>query len=421
MFGDGDTSLAMLCSSLGVIADAIDADVFICDTTGHIIVCRDYFVHGVLVGNYCEIHDSLVMTKEAVEGASGGSYSTVSTLGGQFNGLQYIVGGPVRVAGVTVATVFAVAPVTNSVVSFVLPIIELFFFAVAIALIFGIIAVYRTSRSLTKPLELMADATRSYASGDFTPRISIERNDEIGELATAFNTMAGSLAQLESSRRSFVANVSHELKTPMTTIGGFIDGILDGTIPPMEQNHYLHIVSKEVKRLSRIVVSMLNISKIEAGQLELKFSRVNLSDMVLGTFLNFEKKINDGKIEIRGLEYLEPHFVRADSDMLSQVIYNLVDNAVKFTPEYGYISVSITENDGFIETAVTNSGTGVAPEELSRIFERFYKVDKSRSYDAKSTGLGLYIVKSILDLHDGSVSATSEEGSFTRFEFRLPK
>ncbi len=421
MFGDGDTSLAMLCSSLGVISDAIDADVFICDTTGHLIVCRDYFVNGVLVGNYCEFHDNLVMTREAVDGAAVGAYSTVSTLDGQYSGLQYIVGEPVRVAGVTVATVFAVAPVTNSVISFVLPIIELFFFAVAIALVFGIIAVYRTSRSFTKPLELMADATRSYASGDFTPRIDISRNDEIGELATAFNTMAGSLAQLESSRRSFVANVSHELKTPMTTIGGFIDGMLDGTIPPAEQERYLKTVSQEVKRLSRIVVSMLNLSKIEAGQLDMNFSKVNLSDMILATFLNFEKKISDGKIEIRGIEYLGTHFVRADSDMLGQVVYNLVDNAVKFTPEHGYISVSITEQDGFIETAVTNSGTGVAPEEINRIFERFYKVDKSRSYDAKSTGLGLYIVKSILDLHGGSISAESEEGRFTRFVFRLPK
>lgn len=420
MFGDGDTSLAMLCSSLGVISDAIDADVFICDTTGHIIVCRDYFIHGVLVGNYCEFHDNLVMTKEAVDGACAGAYSTVSTLDGQYSGLQYIVGEPVRVAGVTVATVFAVAPVTNSVISFVMPIIELFFFAVAVALVFGIIAVYRTSRSFTKPLELMADATRSYASGDFTPRIAIERNDEIGELATAFNTMAGSLAQLESSRRSFVANVSHELKTPMTTIGGFIDGILDGTIPPSEQERYLQTVSKEVKRLSRIVVSMLNLSKIEAGQLELNFTDVNLSDMVLSTLLNFEKKISEGKIEIRGLEHLGTHYVRADSDMLSQVVYNLVDNAVKFTPEHGYISVSITESDGFIETAVTNSGAGIAPDEINRIFERFYKVDKSRSFDAKSTGLGLYIAKTVLDLHGGSVSASSEEGRYTRFVFRLP-
>lgn len=421
MFGDGDTSLATLCSSLGMISTAIDADVFICDTTGHIIICRDYFVNGVFVGNYCDFHDNLVMTADVVKGSLVDSYSTVSTLGGQYEELQYVVGEPVKVEGVTVATVFAVAPVTNSVISFVMPIVQLFIFSVAIALVFAVIAVYRMSRSFTRPLELMADATRSYASGDFTPRIDIKRSDEIGELANAFNTMAGSLAQLESSRRSFVANVSHELKTPMTTIGGFIDGILDGTIPPSEQDRYLHTVSEEVKRLSRIVVSMLNLSKIEAGQLDLKFNQVNLSDMILGTCLNFEKKINDGKIEIRGLEYLDTHFVRADSDMLSQVVYNLVDNAVKFTPEHGYISVSVTEEDGFVETAVTNSGTGVAPEELDRIFERFYKVDKSRSYDAKSTGLGLYIVKSILDLHGGSISASSVEGRYTRFVFRLPK
>ncbi len=421
MFGDGDTSVAMLCSSLGMISTAIDADVFICDTTGHIIMCRDYFENGVLVGNYCEFHDNLVITREVVEDSLVGSYSTVSTLGGQYEEIQYVVGEPVKVSGVTVATVFAVAPVTNSIVAFVLPIVQLFFFSVAIALVFAVIAIHRMSHSFTRPLEHMADATRSYAAGDFTPRIDIDREDEIGELANAFNLMAGSLAQLESSRRSFVANVSHELKTPMTTIGGFIDGILDGTIPVSEQERYLQTVSKEVKRLSRIVVSMLNLSKIEAGQLELNISHVNLSDMVLSTFLNFEKKINDGKIEIRGLEYLGTCFVRADSDMLSQVVYNLVDNAVKFTPENGFISVNISEKDGFIETAVTNSGAGVAPDELDKIFERFYKVDKSRSYDAKSTGLGLYIVKSILDLHGGSITASSIEGRYTQFVFRLPK
>lgn len=421
MYGDGGSSIAMLCSSLEMISTAIDADVFICDTTGHIIMCRDLFVNGEVVGGYCTYHDNLVMTREVSNGAYNGSFVTVSTLDGQFPELHYIAGEPVKVSGVTVATVFATAPVTNSILSFVWPIIQLFCVSVALALIFAAITIYRTARSITRPLKLMAAATKSYAKGDFSPRIDISGNDEIGQLANAFNTMANSLAQLEDSRRSFVANVSHELKTPMTTIGGFIDGLLDGTIPPSESEHYLKIVSDEVKRLSRIVVSMLNLSKIEEGQLELTFKAVSLSDMVLSALLSFEKKINDGRIDIRGLDTLGSYFVRADSDMLSQVVYNLVDNAVKFTPVGGYIRVFAEEDGDFIRATVTNSGAGIAADELEKIFERFYKVDKSRSYDVKSTGLGLYIVKSIIELHGGTISVDSVENNYTSFTFRLPR
>jgi len=297
----------------------------------------------------------------------------------------------------------------------------LFAVSLLVVMLFAVIAIYFASHIITKPLKDMADVTKSYGAGDFSPRVDINRNDEIGQLAASFNKMASSLAQLESSRRSFVANVSHELKTPMTTIGGFIDGILDETIPPEQQEYYLRIVSEEVKRLSRIVVSMLNLSKIEAGQLDLTFSDVDLSDMILGTFLNLEQKISEGDIEIRGLDLLGKHTVRADRDMLGQVVYNLVDNAVKFTPEHGYISISVVEKDDCTETHIFNSGTGIAPDELQRIFERFYKVDKSRSADAKSTGLGLYIVKSILELHNGKIYAESVEGRYTEFVFTLPK
>lgn len=420
MFGEGDSSMAALCSSLDLISTSINADVFICDTSGSIIVCRDYFENGAYVGSYCETHDNLVIRGDALRHSLEGQYLTVSSLDGQYEEPQYVAGEPVTVSGRTVAVVFAVAPLSNSIVSFVQPIIRLLVVSMLVVFVFAAIAVYGMAHSLTRPLKKMAHATRSYASGDFKPRININRSDELGELAQAFNTMANSLEQLESSRRNFVANVSHELKTPMTTIGGFIDGMLDGTIPPSQQERYLKIVSGEVKRLSRMVVSMLNLSKIEAGQLDLNIKTISLSDLVLTTFINFERKISEGKIEVRGLEYLGSHTVRADEDMLGQVVYNLVDNAVKFTPEHGYISVSITENNGMVETHISNSGTGIAQEELDKIFERFYKVDKSRSHDTKSTGLGLHIVRSILELHGGKISAVSEEGRYTEFIFELP-
>lgn len=420
MFGEGDSSMAALCSSLDLISTSINADVFICDTSGSIIMCRDYFENGAYVGSYCELHDELVISGEALSHSLEGQYLTVSVLNGQYKEPHYIAGEPVTVLGRTVAVVFAVSPVSDSIVSFVEPIIQLLFISMLIVLVFAVVAVYFIAHSLTRPLKKMARATRSYAAGDFSPRINLNRNDELGELAKAFNTMANSLEQLESSRRNFVANVSHELKTPMTTIGGFIDGMLDGTIPPSQQERYLKTVSGEVKRLSRMVVSMLNLSKIEAGQLDLNIKTVDLSNLVLTMFINFERKINDGKIEVRGLEYLGTHTVRADADMLGQVVYNIVDNAVKFTPEHGYISVNIKEENGVVETHISNSGSGVAQEELDKIFERFYKVDKSRSTDTKSTGLGLHIVRSILELHGGKIRAVSEEGRYTEFVFELP-
>ncbi len=422
MFGDGESSIAALCSSLGMVSKSIKADVFIFDTTGYLIMCRDYFVNGVLVGDFCEMHDNLLINQDIIKRAVASSYATVSTLNGQLDELHYIAGEPVKIQGQTVAVVFAMAPVTSAVVSFAVPIMHVFGISSIFALLFAAIASHRMAHRLTKPLRKMAIATRSYASGDFTPRIDIGGNDsdEIGMLAQSFNTMAGNLAQLEGSRRSFIANVSHELKTPMTTIGGFIDGMLDGTIPQSQQPYYLKIVSEEVKRLSRIVVSMLNLSKIEAGQLDLSFDSVNLSELLLTTFLNFEKKISDGKIEVRGMDFLGAYSVLADRDMIGQVVYNLVDNAVKFTPEGGYISVSINENNGFIETRISNSGAGIGKDELDKIFERFYKVDKSRSYDAKSTGLGLHIVRSILELHGGSISVLSEPDRYTEFLFKIP-
>lgn len=420
MFGDGD-SITALGSSLSLISTSIDADVFICDTTGHVIMCREFLVDGSVIADACEYHDNLIITQKIIDDILMESYSTVSNLGGQFDEPQFIVGEPVQVAGHTVALVFAVAPVTGAIIDFVFPIAQILLISLLVVMLLAVLAVYFVSHTITKPIMQMADVTKSYASGDFTPRVNLERSDEIGQLAVSFNKMASSLAQLETSRRSFVANVSHELKTPMTTIGGFIDGILDETIPAQQQEHYLKIVSEEVKRLSRIVVSMLNLSKIEAGQLDLSFSDVDLSAMLLNTFLNLEKKISDGKVEVRGLDLLGQHTVRADKDLLGQVVYNLVDNAVKFTPADGYISVSIVETDDSTETHILNSGAGVSPDEIERIFERFYKVDKSRSADAKSTGLGLYIVKSILELHGGKIYAESKEGRYTEFIFTLPK
>jgi signal transduction histidine kinase len=206
----------------------------------------------------------------------------------------------------------------------------------------------------------------------------------------------------------------------MTSIGGFIDGILDGTIPAEEEKKYLSIVSSEVKRLSRMVVSMLNISKIEAGEIQLSEIKYDVGKQIFETLLSFEKKIDDKNIEIVGFENMNEVIIEADRDLIQQVIYNLFDNAVKFTPENGKITVEAYSTNESTTVKIRNSGAGVSEEEISRIFERFYKVDKSRSFDTKGVGLGLYIVKTIINMHEGEITASSKQGEYTEFSFEIP-
>ena len=423
IYGSSDNSTAMLCSTLDLISNTLEADVYICDTYGNLYMCRDLIRNGQIAEDgYCPVHTNLNLPENSLNAVINGSYAGGTNKIGANREYQFLVGEPITVHGRTVLMVIASASVRSSLLAYLAPIVGMFFIAEAIALVIAALTVYRSVRSLTAPLVSLSNAAHSYARGDFSPRVNIDRNDEIGQLAGAFNQMAADLERLESSRRSFVANVSHELKPPMTTSGGFIDGMLDGTIPPDRHRDYLTIVSAEVRRLSRMVVSMLNLSKIEAGQLDLKFAPVDIRALLIETTLSFEKQIEQKHLDIRGFDIMLPHLIRADRDLMSQVVYNLIDNAVKFTPDDGSItfSASVTENDR-VEVKILNSGVGIPSAEKARIFERFYKVDKSRSYDKKSSGLGLYIVKSILDLHGGSIRVESAVGQYTEFIFEVPK
>ena len=281
-------------------------------------------------------------------------------------------------------------------------------------------AIYTMTYRMTKPLKLMSEASKAMAKGDFSKRIPVTSDDEIGELAVSFNQMTNSLVQLEGMRKSFVANVSHELKTPMTTIGGFIDGILDGTIEPEKQRYYLTIVSDEVKRLSRLVQSMLSMAKLESGEFILKPELFDFRELLCTIVISQEQRIEAQGLNITGLDEIPSVSVSADRDLIHQVIYNLVDNAIKFTNESGTINFSLKTDSKKLVFTITNTGKGIPEKELPYVFERFYKVDKSRSANKNSTGLGLYIVKTILKAHGGGITVISQENSFTSFSITLP-
>lgn len=419
---DASGSIAMICSNLSMISDAISADIYITDTSGNIILCKDVITQNYSISNNgrCSLHGGYTIPQEVIDEAKKGDYFAKTTLNGVYMKKQLVAAEPVKVGEETAAVVFAVAPMTAGFTNYAMNILKMFIFACLMAFSVGFIAVYFLTASLIKPLHDMSEATKAYAEGDFGPRVKVKGDDELAELVRAFNKMASDLSLLESSRRSFVANVSHELKTPMTTIGGFIDGILDGTIPESQQKHYLSIVSDETKRLSRLVTAMLNMSKIEAGELKLNPKAFDISAEIFNVLLSFEQIIERKHIEISGLDRLHSVTVTADEDMIHQVIYNLVDNAVKFT-ENGTISVFADDDENATLIKVVNTGAGISSEEREKIFERFYKVDKSRSYDVKGAGLGLYICKTIVEMHGGSIGCNSEEGKYTEFWFTIPK
>jgi signal transduction histidine kinase len=233
--------------------------------------------------------------------------------------------------------------------------------------------------------------------------------------------MASSLQKSEYQRQEFVANVSHELKTPMTTISGYVDGILDGTIPESRRDHYLQIVSDETKRLSRLVRSMLDISQLqkEEGIPEEKKMHFDLEESMGQVLITFEKKINDKNLNVDVDMPEHPVYTFANRDYVTQVIYNLIDNAVKFCPEGGTLGLTIRPGGSKAYISVSNDGETIPPEELPLVFDRFHKMDKSRSKNRDGWGLGLYIVKTIVCSHGENISVTSRDG-ITDFTFTMP-
>jgi signal transduction histidine kinase len=244
------------------------------------------------------------------------------------------------------------------------------------------------------------------------------RRDETGQLAEAFNSMADSLSKAETRRQEFIANISHELKTPMTTIAGFTDGILDGTIPAEKAPEYLQLVSSETRRLSRLVRKMLDLSKLQAEESITGHEQFDLGENMYQMLFSLEGKITARHLDMDIQIPDEPVMVWGEPDAITQVGYNLMDNAIKFSPEGAVIGLSITTRDNKAYVSIRNRGETISPEELSLIFDRFHKTDRSRSMDKDGVGLGLYIVKTILNNHKESITVTSENG-ITQFTFTL--
>lgn len=401
--------------SLSLFTKVGDAEALLCDTDGVIRICS------------CEKFscDHIGQTVDPVllaEIQKDGSWYEETSLSSIYDEPRYLAGQTLLASdGEQIGYVLVSAPMAQT-KNFMLRSSTLFFYVAIAVLIVSMLAASFLSRMQVRPLGQMADAARRFGRGELGVRVeeSPKNTSEINDLARAFNTMVDSLESSERRRQAFVANVSHELKTPMTTIGGYIDGMLDGTIPPEKQQHYMQIVSGEVRRLSRLVRNMLDISRLQAmGVEESRMTRFDLGELMSDVIITFEQKINGKGLNVDVELPDRPVWVKAERDGITQVVYNLLDNAIKFCPQGGKLGLFLALEGGKAKVTVQNSGPTIDPNELPLLFDRFHKADKSRSADREGWGLGLYIAKTIVGAYGGDIWATSENG-ITNFIFTLP-
>ena len=287
------------------------------------------------------------------------------------------------------------------------------------SMIIVLVAIYFLSERISVPLRDMNRAAKRFAQGKFDVRVPVRGRDEVAELALAFNDMAEKLTTVEETRRGFLANISHDLRTPMTTISGFIDAILDGAIPEEKEQYYLGLIGNEVRRLSRLVSLLLDISRIEAGDRKFVFAPFDICEVARQILISNEQRIEAKKLDVEFECDEDNMFVMADRDAIHQILYNICDNGIKFANDGGKYRISVNRHDKKVYVSVYDEGKGIAKEDLPYVFDRFYKSDKSRGLDKTGVGLGLYICKTIISAHDQEIWVESEYGKFCRFTFTL--
>lgn len=405
----------VLSMTLSSVSNSTGNQVFICDPSGTVVTCSDR-------SPVCK-HMGFHIPEEILHQLrANGSINQITNLGGMYDSNRYVVAQPIKVESDDILGFVFVTNVIDNMLgawSTFLSITAVVTLAVFIgALVISLVY----SKRMARPLDEMAAASRKFARGDFSVRVKQEDDttDEMGSLIDSFNKMADSLEKAEARRSEFIANISHELRTPMTTISGFADGILDGTIPKDQEEKYLRSIRDETRRLSRLVRDMLDVSQMKARASDpSKRTVFDLTELVLQTLLSFESRATKKNLDVDPQLPDNHIMVRADKDAITQVIYNLLDNAVKFAHEGTCITLRLYKDNGKAYVSVKDVGETIPPDDLPFIFDRFHKSDRSRSLDTTGVGLGLYLVKAIINSHDEDIAVRSEDG-VTEFVFTLP-
>ena len=387
----------------------------VANSQGVVVACSDHDGHGcAYIG--ISLPDDLRSTLNSF-----GAFTAVTTIPGLVEGVSYVHALPIwGYASNTHGGYVLAASSADAVMAAWGAMVSMFLLVAASVLLMAIILAMIVARHQAAPLKEMSLAASKFAQGEFGIRVAdCGREDEIGELALAFNAMADHLEQSENMRREFVGNVSHELKTPMTSITGFAQGMLDGTIPPEKHRDYLKIVTDEARRLSRLVGRMLEVSRFQALDIrEIQSTDFDMTEVIRRGLLGVENKITKRALDVSLSLPDDPVMVFGDPDSIMQVIYNLLDNAAKFAYTGTTIEIGLTRKSGKAHITIKNKGEPIPAEQLPLIFNRFHKNDKARSQDKDGIGLGLYIVKTIMNAHREEIFVRSENG-ISEFLFTL--
>lgn len=291
---------------------------------------------------------------------------------------------------------------------------------VVILLVVAIVLAY-LSGTILRPVAKITNTAKEYAKGNFDARTGVHRKDELGELSDSLEYMAVELSKLDEYRKNFIANISHDFRSPLTSIKGYLEAMLDGTIPPDKYDRYLKIVLSESNRLTKLTSGLLELNTFDTKGPDLKKSFFDIINLINETKNTLEGLGDKKKIRFLLNISTKNTLVYADKMKIGQVIYNLVDNAIKFSPEHGKITITVYEKHDKIFVSIKDEGPGIEKDKQNKVWGRFYKTDSSRGKDKKGTGLGLAITKEIIKAHGENINLISTEGAGSDFVFSLSK
>ena len=387
--------------------------IFITDTAGNLLATND------IPNGYIQSNLPATYLERLFEGQDPPNYSNLDGMFAERH-VIYAIKITSSASGVPLGAIF-ICSATTTISSFVNSMMRIIILSCLWILLASMVAVYYISdKIIVRPLKLMSTAAKQFSAGSFDVRIPVSGQDEVAELAGAFNNMAATLAKNEELRRMFLSNVSHDLRTPMTTIAGFTEGIIDGTIPAEEHAHYLDIIAKEIRRLARLVNTLLDITRMQAGETKFNPVTFDICEMCRIILISLEQRIDEKKVDVTFDTDEDKMQVHADNDAIYRVLYNLCENAVKFVSEGGALRLRVFYKDKKVVVSVYNTGQGIAAQDIPYVFDRFFKADSSRGLDKTGVGLGLFISKTIIDSHKEQIKVKSAEGEWCEFVFTLP-
>ena len=385
-----DLNIRELTSTMNAVSKSIKSDIVLVDNMG--------YVYAVTNPKYKALEFTKLNIKRMDLLKKGDSYEEKGVLDKDIDSEGYIYYKPIFYGNSFKGVIITITPM-DKIKGPLLKVYGIIWMVAVLALIASSIIIYYASQKmLINPLSRINKAAKRLAQGNVDERVDFKSNDEIGELAESFNTMADSLQEVDKNRKEFISNVSHELRSPITSIKGFIAGILDGVVPKDKENYYLTIVYEEVQRLTRLINDLLDLSAMQAGKLELKTCDFDVNEVIKQCVINTEQKVKNKKLNVEVTlegQYLQ---VCGDRDRLIQVVTNLLDNAIKYCYEEAKINIASKSKGNKVFVSVSNEGPSMTDDQMKHIWDRFYKGDKSRT-NKISTGLGLSIVRNILTLH----------------------